>query len=65
MSLNNIVPISVVVFLFVFLFYFFMKNLDTVKPVLSKHLRKAKKWLLETGACFIQINIHLLSFYGT
>ena len=36
----------------------------TVKPVLSKHLGKAKRWFLKTGACVIQANFHL-AFKGT
>ena len=38
-------------------------NNNTVKPVLSKHLRESQKWLLKTGAALIQIhNLHLFSF---
>ena len=32
-----------------------------MKPVLSKDLTKVKKWLLEKGACIIQVNLNLQS----
>ena len=34
--------------------------------MVSKHvIKKAKKWLLETGACLILANLYLYSFKGT
>ena len=35
---------------------------NTVKLVLSKHLRKDKNWLPKRGDCLIQVNLHLFDF---
>ena len=38
---------------------------STVKPLLSKHQGKVKKWLLKRGVCLKQVNLHLSSLHGT
>ena len=39
-------------------------HLYTVKPVLSKHLWVSQKWLLKTGAFWIQVNFYFITFNG-
>ena len=43
----------------------FLLTSGTVKPVLSKHLKESQKAKSMTGACLIQINMHLFFFNGT
>jgi len=36
----------------------------TVKPVLSSHPRKARKWLLKAGGCLMEVNISTKLKFG-